>query len=95
MAKLHVERIGGIANFGGSRSHIRSRGEVDVAALSSADQKAVEALFRSGGSAKGSSAPDAFRYRISRSTANGVETVEVPEEMVPAAVSQSVRDEFV
>jgi hypothetical protein len=95
MAKLHVERIGGLAGFGGARSHVRSRGEIDTAALSAKDQQAVERLFRSRGKAKSSKARDSFRYRISRDTPEGVETVEVPEEVVPAALSQCVTDEFV
>ena len=95
---LHVERIGGLAGFGGTASHIRSRGQVDEAALSDSDKKAVEELFRSQSSqkkAKTSQMPDAFRYRISRTTPAGAETVEVPESLVPKTLTQSVKDELV
>jgi hypothetical protein len=95
MAKLQVERIGGLAGFGVARSRIRSRGEIDTAALSTADQHAVERLFQSGGKAGSAQARDTFRYRISRTTPEGVETVEAPEDVVPAALSQCVRDEIV
>jgi hypothetical protein len=95
MAKLHVERVGGLAAFGGPRSHVRSHGEVDTAALSPADQRAIEKLFQSQGMAGPSQARDAFRYRISRTTPDGVETIEAPEGVVPAAVSQCVKDELV
>ena len=94
---LHVERIGGLAGFGGTASHIRSRGQVDETTLSDSDKKAVEELFCSLPSkdkAKPQS-PDAFRYRISRDTPAGTETVEVPESLVPKTLTQSVRDEFV
>ncbi len=70
-----------------------------MAALSSAEQSAVEALFESSGKAK--PAPelaqvgDGFRYRISRTTAAGVEHIEAPEALVPAALSQCVKDELV
>jgi hypothetical protein len=94
MAKIHVERIGGLANFGGAGSHIRSRGEIDVAALSAAEQRAVESLFQSRGQAKPSQLRDGFRYRLTRSTPSGIETVEVPEGAVPTAISQSVKDEL-
>jgi len=95
MAKLHVERLGGLANFGGAGAHVRSHGEVDMAALSAAEQRAVEALFKSRGKAKPSQVRDGFRYRISRTTSGGVESIEAPEEIVPAALSQCVKDELV
>jgi hypothetical protein len=94
MAKLRVERVGGLAGFGGLHSHLRSHGEIDLAALSPADQRAVERLFQSQGKAKPSQARDTFRYRISRATPEGVETIEAPEEVVPAALSQCVKDEL-
>jgi hypothetical protein len=95
MAKLHVERLGGLAGFGGAGVHVRSHGEVDMAALSTAEQGAVEALFKSRGKAKPSQVCDGFRYRISRTTSRGVESIEAPEEIVPAALSQCVKDELV
>jgi hypothetical protein len=95
MAKLHVERVGGLAGFGGAGSHVRSQGQLDTAALSAAEQRAVEALFQSHGKTKSSPARDAFRYRISRTTPEGVQTIEVPEGSVPPAISQCVKDELV
>jgi hypothetical protein len=94
-ARLHVERIGGLAGFGGVGAHVRSHGEVDMAALSAAEQRAVEALFQSRGRAKPAPVCDGFRYRISRTTARGVENIEAPEAAVPAALSQCVKDELV
>jgi hypothetical protein len=95
MAGLHVERIGGFAGFGGVGSHLRSQGEVDLAALSTAEQQAVESLFRSHGKAKPSQVCDGFRYRIVRTTPGGVETIEVPEAVVPAVIRECVKDELV
>lgn len=94
MAKLHVERIGGLAGYGGSRSNIRSQGEIDTADLSAADRHAVDGLFLSNAKANASPARDAFRYRISRTTPEGIETIEAPEAIVPAALSQCVKDEL-
>jgi len=95
MSKLHVERIGGLAGFGGARSHVRSRGEVDLETLSAEDKRTVESLFQSQGSAEPSQVRDGFLYRIARTTPEGVETIEVPEDVVPAAIRQCVKDELV
>jgi hypothetical protein len=98
MTVLKVERVGGFAGFGGPGSHIRSQGEIDSAALADADRARVEALFERGAAAAaGAASPvrDGFSYRITRQTAAGAETVEVPESVVPAAVAQSVRDELI
>jgi len=95
MAKLHVERIGGLAGFGGPSAHVRSHGEIDMADLTTSEQSAVEELFRSHGTATTSQARDAFHYRISRTTPKGVETIEIPEAVVPAAISHCVKDELI
>ena len=95
MSKLQVERIGGLAGFGGPRSHLRSRGEVDLHALSPNDQEAVESLFQSQSHAEPSQVRDGFRYRIARTTSAGIETIEVPEDAVPTTIRQAVKDEIV
>jgi len=95
MSKLHVERIGGLAGFGGARSHLRSRGEVDLETLSAEDQRAVESLFQSRGNAEPSHVRDGFLYRIARASPEGIETIEIPEDAVPAAIRQCVKDELV
>ena len=95
MDKLHVERIGGFVGFGGAQAKIRSQGEIDFATLSTADQQAVERLFQSKGMTTPSKARDAFRYRITRTTAEGVESIEAPEKGIPAALRQCVKDEFI
>jgi len=96
MGTVKLERIGGVGGFGGP--HLKSRGELSFAELTAADQAAVNALFAKQvkGTARGM-APnphlrDGFSYRISRQTASGTETVEVPESMVPAALLSSVKD---
>jgi len=95
MSKLQVERIGGFAGFGGARSHLRSRGEIDLETLSPEDQRAVESLFHSHGNTEPSQVRDGFLYRITRTTPKGVETIEVPENLVPAAIVQHVKDEII
>lgn len=95
MAIIHVEKLGGLAGFGGLRARIRSRGQIDTAALSPGDQKAVDSLFETGGTAEPPKGADAFRFRISRTTAAGTETVEAYEDQVPAILASCVKDEFV
>ncbi|HXJ22866.1 MAG TPA: protealysin inhibitor emfourin [Polyangia bacterium] len=87
---LEVERLGGLAGYGGSR--LRSRGQIDVSTLSAEDRQTVESLFsvRPGGTAR----PDEFRYKLTRWTSNGPQTVEVTEDQVPAAVRSVVRDQL-
>jgi hypothetical protein len=90
--RLQIERIGGLAGFGGP--HLKSRGELALSDLSPADRQALEELF----SDPRKAAPphpgeaDAFRYRITRQTAAGAQTIELPGNAVPAAVKDSVRD---
>ena len=74
-----------------------SRGEVDLETLSAEDKRKVESLFQSQGSAQPSQVRDGFLYRIARTTpgGGGVETIEVPEAVVPSTISQCVKDELV
>ena len=95
MAILYIEKLGGLAGFGGTRARIRSRGQLDTEALSATDQQAVQALFEHSRSSDASGAADGFRLRISRATGSGIETVEVHEGGVPAAIASCVKDEFV
>jgi hypothetical protein len=86
--RLKIERVGGLAGFGGP--HLKSRGELALSDLSAADQKAVEALFpdpnKVSPATRGQA--DAFRYKITRDT----RTIEVPEHAVPATIRNSVKD---
>lgn len=95
MAVLQVERVGGLAGMGMGGSHLRSKGQVDVKKLSAQERDAVEALFRRDSKTKSSKIADGFRYRISRTTPSGTETVEAAESAVPAAIAQCVKDELV
>jgi len=85
---VKVERVGGLAGFGGPR--LKSAGEVAMSALSAADRKAVEAMFRDAARA-GAAKPDAFVYRITRQRDGETKTVEISEEHVPEAVRKCVK----
>jgi hypothetical protein len=89
--RLEIERIGGIAGFGGP--HLKSRGEVALSELTPADRQAVEDMFNNPQRGRQrAGAADAFRYRITRQTAAGPQTIELPEDAVPAALRDSVRN---
>jgi hypothetical protein len=95
MAILRIEKVGGIAGYGGS-SRLRSRGELDTTELSDADLEAVESLFQSKAAAAGASAgADRFQVKLTRTIDGGTETIVAPEEAVPQRLLQSVRDEIV
>ncbi len=95
MAILQIEKLGGLANFGGANARIRSRGQLDTKALTKRDLLAVDSLFDSPSESKTPAVADGFRFRISRVTAAGTETVEVPESSVPATLASCVKDDFV
>jgi hypothetical protein len=99
MAKLTIERKGGLAGFGTSRSRIVSTGELELEDLSETDREVVEALLRppkkatrSKSRKKPTEAADGFRYELSL---EGELPVTVPEASVPQAVRQCVQDRFV
>jgi len=95
MALLHVERIGGLAGFGGAGAHVRSLGQLDLDTLSAEEQRAVENLFQSKGKSKATPIRDGFSYRISRTTSGRTETIEASESTVPKSLTQCVKDELV
>jgi hypothetical protein len=98
MADLSIERIGGIAGFGLPGSRIASRGQIDLHQLTAVDVTAIESLFslyaKTAKSKTATLPRDRFHYRISRSTTQGTEQIEVPEEHVPAALVRCVKDEL-
>jgi hypothetical protein len=87
---LKVERVGGLAGFGGP--HLKSRGEIAVDSLAPADQARIDTLFTGGSKPAAAGTGDMFRYRLTRSTPKGEQTIEVPGAVVPAAVANSVKD---
>lgn len=89
---LEIERLGGVAGFGGPGSHLQSHGEIDLATLSPADRRTIESLFSN--PPTDPPHPDELRYRLSRPIPQGVQTVEVPEDRVPDKVKSAVKDQL-
>jgi len=94
MAELKIERIGGIAGFGLPRSHLRSRGALDYDLLSDADKKKVQKLFAAGGAKDSPTMRDGFVCRITWQSDDDNRTIEVPEALVPRALTATIRDEI-
>jgi hypothetical protein len=92
MGILKVERIGGLAGFGGAKSRLKSDGEIAFSSLSLSDQKIVEALFKAKGNAPESQTRDGFRYRVTRGGGAAGETILVSEDKMPAALIACVKD---
>jgi hypothetical protein len=85
---LKIERLGGLAGFGGP--NLKSEGQHAFDALAPDDQAKVEHLFS--GASTGSPGADGFRYRITREKDGRTQSVEVPEHLVPTALAASVKD---
>lgn len=98
MGILKVERIGGLAGFGGAKSRLKSDGEIAFSALPLNDQKAVELLFKASGKPTQSQTRDGFSYRVTRwgdmGGGSAGETILVPEEKMPAALIACVKDQI-
>jgi hypothetical protein len=90
MTNIKVERVGGLGGFGGP--HLKSDGELPAGKLTPSESAAVDALFNSGAESSRAGKPDGFRYRITRQTPNGPQTVEVPEDAVPEKLKNCVQD---
>jgi hypothetical protein len=96
MDELEIERLGGLGGFGGGLTpRVRSVGKVSLDALSDQDRGVVSKLFAAGGAPPKAGSPDEFRYRLTRTTDQGTQTIEAPAHAIPAAVEQSVRDELI
>jgi hypothetical protein len=94
MGDMVVERIGGIAGFGLPGSRLKSRGRCKFEALPATDQARVNALFDATRGPGKPGMPDVFRYRVTRQTPKGDETIEVPETDLPTSVISCVKDEL-
>jgi hypothetical protein len=94
MDEIKIERLGGLAGYGMPDSRLKSRGVAAFETLSADDRHSVESLFSGGKTLKPSLMADGFTYRITRQAKDGPQTIEVPEEVVPAALIATIRDEI-
>jgi hypothetical protein len=92
MGIIKVERIGGLAGYGGARSRLKSEGQIAFSELSLSEQKAVEALFKAKDKAAPPQMRDGFSYRVTRGGGAAGDTILVPEDKMPAALIACVKD---
>jgi len=90
--RLTIQRLGGLGGFSLPGSHIKSGGELALSTLSPADLKALDALFQSGGKSAAAVKPDGFTYRLTRTVGGAAKTIDAPEDQVPMAVRNAVKD---
>jgi hypothetical protein len=90
--RLTIQRLGGLGGFSLPGSHIKSGGELALSQLSPADLKALDALFQGSGKSSAAVKPDGFTYRLTRTIGSAPKTIDVPEDQVPMAVRNAVKD---
>jgi hypothetical protein len=88
-----VEKLGGLAGIGLPGARIRSRGQIEASKLTASERTILDGLFERPPAAP-AQARDAFRYRLTRQTDKGLQTVEVHEDAVPEALRACVVDEL-
>ncbi len=91
MDQVNVERLGGLAGFGGARSRLKSGGHVQLDTLSAADRDRLKRLFDCGQKPH-TPVTDGFTYRITLTGSAGVKVVELAEAQVPAVLVACVVD---
>lgn len=95
-SQLRIERLGGFGGFGLPGSGVRAQGSVRTSQLPAHVQATVDELFATAAQPRAATVePDAFRYRLTRTTPSGQQSVEVPESAVPEQLRAHVRDELV
>jgi hypothetical protein len=92
VGKVTIERLGGLAGFGGP--NLKSEGQIESSDLSADDQAKVEKLFEGGNVPPVKNTNDVYNYRITRQKDGRSQTIQVPESLVPAALISSVKDSF-
>jgi len=83
--RIRIERRGGLAG-------LKAAGEVDGAALCAADRAALDALFARRAPLPRAPGADRFVYTLTRHTAHGTRTLEVPEHLMPEALAAAVKE---
>lgn len=94
--RLEVERLGGLAGLGGTRSRLRSRGELRGDQLSLAERELISRLFAAPAPAPDPGA-DGFRYRVQwhRPGVSPPLVMDLPGSALPAALLNCIKDEWI
>jgi hypothetical protein len=95
MTTYIIEKLGGIAGFGGPFARIRSIGTIDERSLSLKDRDYLQNLFLSYSTKRFTQQCDEFIFRIIQKNDNEEKRIDVPESLLPDSIRSCVRDEFV
>lgn len=86
MSEITIEAFGGFVGAGGPGNRVHQRGTLSWSAMSAADQAALERLF----AARAPVDANVY-YRLTRTGAQGIETVDARADQIPPALLASVR----
>ena len=85
--RIRIERRGGLAG-------LKACGEVDCATLCAADRAVLDVLFGRRASLPRSPGADRYIFTLTRQTARGVQTLEVPEHLLPQSLVAAVKEQL-
>jgi len=95
MSSYIVEKLGGIAGFGGPSARIRSTGRIEFSSLVETDQQFLMNLFAHKPELNQKLCPDELKYRITTGSDERQMAIELPESLTPSFIKKCVRDELV
>ena len=87
MERFIIERRGGIAG-------LKGRGEIAADELDEGDREKLKELFKGGKRLPRDEGADRYIYTITRESESGRKTVEIPETLMPRALTRIVKDQF-
>jgi hypothetical protein len=87
MERFIVERRGGIAG-------LKGRGEIAADELDESDRETLKNLFKGGKKLPRDEGADRYVYTVTRQSDSGSKTVEIPETLIPRALTRVVKDQL-
>lgn len=87
MERFIIERRGGIAG-------LKGRGEITADELDHSDKEKLKDLFKGGRKLPRDDGADRYVYTVTRESESGSKTVEIPETLMPRALTRVVKDQF-
>ena len=87
MERFIIERRGGIAG-------LKGRGSIAADELDQNDRETLKNLFKGGKRLPKDEGADRYTYTVTRESQAGRQTVEVPETLMPRALTRIVKDQL-
>lgn len=85
MDRYKIERRGGFAG-------LKAEGTIEADSLGEEDRSTMESLFKMKGALPAAPGADRFVYKVTRENDTGTKTMEIPETLLPRAVTRAVKD---